>query len=131
MRTLVEVTPVRRTRAFLDAQVACQQQQVGTDETSARALVVDVRVHDREVAKTALHRFPELCPSNQTFEYPLEVVLRRNRQGHVEQVCAMVRLGNMELVLRTWEVGEPSALLNANDVPKPKNMSGDGARCKN
>ena len=30
----------------------------------------------------------------------------------------MVRLGIMELVLRTWEVGEPSALLKANDVPK-------------
>ena len=28
-----------------------------------------------------------------------------------EQDCAMVRLGNMELVLRSWEVGEPSALL--------------------
>ena len=65
-------SPVRWTRAFLDAQVACQQQQVGADETSARVLVVDVRVHDREVAKTPLHNSPNPCPSNQTFECQLE-----------------------------------------------------------
>ena len=49
----------------------------------------------------------------------------------VEQDCAMVRLGNKELVLRIWEVGETSALLNANDVPKPTDMIGDCARGKN
>ena len=44
-------------------------------------LVIDVHAHDREVAKTALHRSPEQCPSNQTFECPLGVVWCRNRQG--------------------------------------------------
>ena len=48
-----------------------------------------------------------------------------------EQDCAMVRLGNMELMLRTWEVGEPSALSNANDVPRPTDMIGDCVGCKN
>ena len=51
MSTLAEVTR-QEEDTILDAQVACQQQQIGADETSARALVVDVRVHDREVAKT-------------------------------------------------------------------------------
>ena len=40
----------------------------------------------------------------------------------------MVRLSNMEPVLRTWVISEASAFLKANDVPWPTDMVGDSAR---
>ena len=53
-----------------DAQVTCQQQQMGAEETSATALVVDLRVHDREVAENRPPRVSVTVPEQPDLRVP-------------------------------------------------------------
>ena len=73
--------------------------------------MVDVRAHDREVAKNRPPRVSRTVPEQPDLRVPTRSRCARTDKGVqpmtflegvlVEQDCAMVRFGNKELVLRT------------------------------